>query len=72
MCISQVYVSREIVREIIVEGNRTAPWVFGLFLVFLGVNVRISAKGKKAEEELWDALFNICRLLFFEFDKGYT
>ena len=66
-----MYVSREIVREIIVEGNRAAPWALGLFLVFLSVNVRIRAKGKKAEEELCDVLFHISTLLFCIFDKGY-
>ena len=43
----------------------------GLFLVFLSVNVRIRAKGKKAEEELCDVLFHISTLLFCMFDKGY-
>ena len=69
MGISQIYVSREIVREIMVEGKGTAPWIFGLSLVFLGVNVGMRVKGQEAEDDLCDAFFHESVLLFCGFDK---
>ena len=71
MGISQVYVSREIVREIMVDGNGTAPWIFGFFLVFLGVNVGIHVKGQETEDDLCDAFFHGSVLLFRGFDKEH-
>ena len=54
-----------------VDGNGTAPWIFGFFLVFLGVNVGIRVKGQEAEDDLCDVFFHGSVLLFRGFDKEY-